>query len=75
MNPDNAMEGVTIDDDIYIVDVTIFDHNNNGKLTATAKRVFGDIEEHKTDFNEAVFINTYKAEGTAQIVAKKFISP
>ncbi len=75
LNPENAMEGVTIDDDIYIVDVTISDHNNNGKLTATAKRVFSDVEEHKTDFNEAVFINTYKAEGTAQIVAKKFLSP
>ena len=75
LNPENAMEGVTIDDDIYIVDVTIFDHNNNGKLTATAKRVFGDTEEQKIDFNEAVFINTYKAEGTAQIVAKKFLSP
>ena len=75
LNPENAMEGVTIDDDIYIVDVTIFDHNNNGTLTATAKRVFGDTEEHKTDFNEAVYINTYKAEGTAQIVAKKFLSP
>ena len=74
LNPGTAMEGVTIDDDIYIVDITVTD-NNDGTLTATAKRILGDDENDKVDFENAVFINTYKAEGTAQIVAKKFLSP
>ena len=74
LNPETAMEGVTIDDDIYIVDITVTD-NNDGTLTATAKRILGDDENDKVDFENAVFINTYKAEGTAQIVAKKFLSP
>ena len=74
LNPKTAMEGVTIDDDIYIVDITVTD-NNDGTLTATAKRILGDDENDKVDFENAVFINTYKAEGTAQIVAKKFLSP
>lgn len=74
LNPETAMEGVTIDDDIYIVDITVTDHND-GTLTATAKRILGDDENDKVDFENAVFINTYKAEGTAQIVAKKFLSP
>lgn len=74
LNPGTAMEGVTIDDDIYIVDITVTD-NNDGTLTATAKRILGDDENDKIDFENAVFINTYKAEGTAQIVAKKFLSP
>lgn len=74
LNPKTAMEGVTIDDDIYIVDITVTD-NNDGTLTATAKRILGDDENDKVDFENAVFINTYKAEGTTQIVAKKFLSP
>lgn len=75
LNPETAMEGVTTDDDIYIVDIIVTD-NDDGTLTATAKRILGEGEnEEKVDFENAVFINTYEAEGTAQIVAKKFLSP
>lgn len=76
LNPKKAMDGVTTDEDIYIVDVAITD-NGDGTLKAEPKRVLGDKDkgETKVTFDKAVFTNKYQAEGTALIVGKKFLSP
>lgn len=75
LKPDTKMDGVTISDQIYIVDVTISD-NGDGTLKAEPKWI-RTIHNHveSVDFDHALFINTYEADGEIQLVAEKVLRP
>lgn len=80
LNPDKKMNGVTISDQRYIIYVTVTD-NNDGTLKTNAewrREVNGEIQTITFDDPaEAIteFQNVYEADGTAQIVAQKTLSP
>ena len=80
LNPDKKMNGVTVSDQRYIIYVEVTD-NNDGTLKTDAewrREVNGEIQNITFDDpDEAIteFQNVYEADGTAQIVAQKTLSP
>ena len=64
--------GITVDGRVYTLTVTVTD-NGHGELEAVKKLTYINENEETTEVNDSIaeFINTYSAEGSAIIEARK----